>query len=205
MAWILAFSSFCLGAALGFWAEVAAVSTTFLLAIIFSILGIGGYVVCVYVLLSRRLWPSRAQWVASFLHGHSWLTSEALQRTLAIDRRLSWTSAEPQAKGDAYKIDLGKDRVIDGVEFYYLHGWGDYPEKWQLLLLNEWDALVDRPIENKEDEPMVKAFPPTLIRAIEVRIIRPRIRPDGSIPHWLIEDVRLREVRLLRRWWRRII
>lgn len=205
MAWILAFSSFCLGAALGFWAEVTEVSAAFLLAIIFSVLGVGGYIVCAYIWLSRKLWPGRTQWVASFRHGSSWVTSEALQKTLAIDYRLGWTSTEPQAKGDAYKLDLGKDRVIDGVEFYYLHGWGDYPAKWHLLLLNKWGALAERPIEGGEAEPVVKGFPPRLVRAIELRIIRPRVRSDGSIPRWRIEDVRLREVRLWRRWWRREI
>lgn len=169
-------------------------STSFIFAIIFSSLAVVG---AIMIVLSK-IYPNRDKWIAEFRHNSTPISTLELQQTLSKDNRLSWTSPEPQQKNDAYKIDLHKSRVIDGIEFYEKCPSNEFPYGWTLLLLNEWGGLVRRPIQFS-GERIVTTFPVTKIRAIQIVISNPMIRDDGTAYHWRIENVYLREVRLFGR------
>jgi len=143
--------------------------------------------------------------MAEFKHNSFVIRTQDLQQTLSKDERLSWTSPEPQSEGDSYKIDLGKDRVIDGIEFYEKHPSNEFPHKWRLLLLDEWAALVTRPIDGEEGKRIIEEFAAVKLRAIQVVIRQPMLKEDGTPYHWRIQNVHLREVKLFHRYYRKRI
>lgn len=149
-----------------------------------------------------RIWPNRQRWLVKFKHNQVSVIVPELQKVIQEkDERLYWTSPEPQAPGDSIIIELGKYRIIDGIEFYEKTPDNCFPEYWTILLEGEWGELVQKPIDGEGR--IVREFPPTRIHAIEVKIRQPlELGKDGAPYHWRISIVYLREVRLFRRWFR---
>lgn len=204
--WVIAITSFCAGAAIGFWAEVLKISISYSLAILFSVFTVFGFIIFIFLSISKKMWPNRDNWKAEFKHNSIKISIPELQNTLSIDKRLSWISPEPQSEGDSYNIDLGKDkgRVICGIEFYEFKPSNEVPRAWRLLLKNKYGALVDRPIEG-EEKSIVLGFKPTKISAIEVVIKDPMLKSDGTPYHWRIENIYLLEAKVFGKYLKRII
>lgn len=140
------------------------------------------------------IWPNRDRWLAEFIHNGHEVDTVALKKTLSKDKRLHWISPEPQSPGDIYRIDFGKYRVIDGIEFHEKMPTNEFPYKWQLAFLNEWGGDVQRRIVF-EHERIVEEFPAVKISAIEIIILEPRMKDDGTPYHWRIERVYFREIK----------
>lgn len=151
----------------------------------------------------RKVWPTRERWLAEFKHGDTTLRTPDLQDTLKKDRRLSWTSPEPQAEGDRYKIDFGKPRgrEICEVEFYERNPTNEIPYEWTLQLVNDWGVPVRKPFRYTGKRIFIR-FEPIRIHGIEVIINRPMTEVDGIPYHWRIENVYFREAKLFGRWLR---
>lgn len=152
------------------------------------------------ILPITRIWPNRDRWIVEFKHNSFATSPIELQRVIrAKDERLNWTSPEKQAAGDSIKIDLGKYRIIDGIEFYEKHPSNEFPQSWRLLLEDEWSGLAARPIDGTGR--IVKKFPKTKLHAIEI-IIRKPMLVDSTAYNWRISIIYLREIKLFGRWLR---
>jgi hypothetical protein len=161
------------------------------IGVICGVLGVGVVEVVRGILwIILKIWPDRRNWIATFGHnGHE----IELPETLSTDERKKWISPEPQTVGDTYKIDLGKYRVIDGIEFHEKSPTNEFPYKWGIYLLGEWGDLVDRPIMGEGR--IIREFPATKIHGIEIVISEPRKKDDGTAYNWRIERVYLREIK----------
>jgi len=143
-----------------------------------------------------RIWPNRDKFLIEFKHATVTTSPIELQRVIREkDKRLYWTSPEPQSVGDSLRIDFGKYRVIDGIEFYEKIPDNQIPKQWTLLLEDDFGGLVDRPIDGKGR--IVTEFPPRKVHAIEVKVREPlRFKADGIPYNWRISIVYLREVKI---------
>jgi len=150
----------------------------------------------------RSVWHNRERWLAEFIHGSNTIRSLALQNTVNKDCRLSWTSPEPQATDDRYRINFGKKRgrVISGLEFYERSPSNEFPSAWRLFIVNEWLSPIMRHIDGRGR--IIATFSPIKAHGIEVVIREPRLRDDDLPYHWRIENVYFREAKLFARWLR---
>lgn len=106
------------------------------IGIICGILGVGVFeLVWGIKWLILKIWPNRRNWIAMFRHNGY---EVELPETLSMDERKKWVSPEPQTQNDAYKIDFGKYRVINKIQFHEKMPTNEFPYKWQLSFLNEW-------------------------------------------------------------------
>lgn len=115
-----------------------------------------------------------------------------------------WRSINPQVQGMFYKIDLGRKRKFNGVQFD--HGISnETPQGWRMWFFDETSGFVfpgkHRPpyIETGDKETrrgtvaiIVELNPPISARYIKVGIIEPLTKTNGEAYHWRIEAVFLK-------------
>jgi hypothetical protein len=147
-----------------------------------------------------KIWPHREGWSAS-----------CPENSKHLDVNLAWTGAGQRWSqmremriGDFFKLNLDKPRVISQIK---LETEGPrYPKKYMLEVLpnrdSKWEDI------GFYDTLDVKL--PKLRRILGIRwtIIEPNkhIWPDTKFPvAWSIYDIRLTEVRLIGRWWHKVI
>ena len=142
----------------------------------------------------RKIWPTRDTWIVEFRHNGNKIRTPDLRTTLSKDKRAEWVSPNPQSIGDTYIIDLGKYRLIDGIEFYERIPSSEFPKKWTLSLMGEWENLVASPPIHGEGR-IIQEFPPVKLQIIEIMIGEPNTMDDGTPYHWRIQNIYLREIK----------
>jgi hypothetical protein len=102
----------------------------------------------------------------------------------------------PQNKGDFYKLDLRKERLISAV--YFNHGESNkFPNKWQLFLYDSTQRFgspykTNRPPHIDGTGPILAEFE----KAVKTRYIMVRITEPNPDVHWAIESIRIKETRI---------
>jgi len=108
-------------------------------------------------------------------------------------------------RGDYYQLHIHKPRVIKRVEAISM-GYR-YPLKYKLQIKEtdsrDWQEVgeYDGPIDVSFDKPRK-------LVAVQFIITEPRLEPKTVIsksPAWSIYDIRLTEVRLFGKFWKRVI
>ena len=115
-----------------------------------------------------------------------------------------WSMMREQRIGDWYELNLKKTRIISRIEA--ISDIDNSPLKYKLLIQpterSEWVEVGDRngPIDYEFQKP-------SPVFMLRFEIIKPRTEPIGAVgsPAWSINDIRLTEVRLFKRWWKSII
>lgn len=159
---------------------------------------------------TRKLWPNRKDWGAECIPPDS-------QQEHYDDDRLNpnrawkgspaerWSQLREMRKGDYFQLHIRKPRVISRIEA--VSEGHRYPKRYKLLIkhndvadweeVNEYDDYIDVALDK-----------PTKLIGIKLEVVEPRLEPKdfrGRPPAWSIYDIRLTEVRLLEKFWRRVI
>jgi hypothetical protein len=112
------------------------------------------------------------------------------------DLRTRWGTGGPQAAGDWYQIDLGRERVLSGVKLDAGEFRRDFPRGYRVLLSSDgsrWKEVFSLPAYPghfgwKGGKPVYALdggsfapFPPSEGRYVRVELTRPASRYDWSI------------------------
>ena len=156
-----------------------------------------------------NLWPGRDKWTGECKPA---MPDERFYGDQRLDPRRAfrssesrWSQMRAQRPGDYYELKLDKRRIIDRVRFIEdQHG---FPKRYRLLfdlrgdrtweLAGEYDGPVNRDLGK-----------PVALYGLRIEVSEPTLEPlgrEGFPPAWSIHDIRLREVRLFRHWWRKVI
>jgi len=114
-------------------------------------------------------------------------------------------------KGDYYELHIKKPRILSRIEVVCKEN--SYPERFKLEtrendispiweLVGEYDSK-----DGKAGKMEVLLYRPRKVIAMRLTVIEPRLEPESRYgpPAWSIYDIRLTEVRIFGRWWKRII
>jgi len=157
----------------------------------------------------RKLWPGRENWGAECIPPppNEPINDERIDpnRAWKLGPAGRWSQMREMRCGDYYQLHIHKPRVIKRIEAIS-EGYR-YPLKYKLLIKEndsqDWqeDREYDGPIDIVFDKPRK-------LVALQFVITEPRLEPKTVIdksPAWAIYDIRLTEVRLFRRLWKKVI
>jgi hypothetical protein len=145
----------------------------------------------------RNLWPSMEDWTAICLPWHKGDPNKDAKELDAERplRRLGdrWCQMRNMRKGDYYRIDMQKDRLISRVSLRCPHR---YPKKYSIELETD-DPSKEPELIGEFNSPIDYKFPkPRKFRIIEFRITEPDIPPEGVMHSWCVYEVRFWEKRI---------
>lgn len=203
MNWLSSAVIFCLGVSLGFWGAVLKLEANMFLAIFFSILTALLFVIWGILKLRVVLWPGRDSWYAS--SSYEEVTPENNpQKAIDKDRRKQWRSSLPQKQGELFQVDMGKCRMIAGIEFTPDDSWIEKPDKWRMFFYGEQHRILG----HKDGKGLIVVEGkdiPKYIQSFAVEIQEPALdmpydsnyakRNNGVKVYWTISYIKVFEYR----------
>jgi len=156
-----------------------------------------------------KLWPGREGWGAECIPPE--FQQQSVDKRLAPNRAWQGSPAERWAQmremrnGDYYQLHIHKPRLISRIELVS-QGYR-YPKKYKLQIkesdIKHWQDVGEfkGPIDISFDKP-------TELIAMQFTITEPMLELKnvyGQSPSWSIYDIRLTEVRLFGKFWKRVI
>ena len=162
--------------------------------------------------IMHSLWPSRENWGAECIPPES--RTEPTNERVSPNRAWTgspaerWTLMREMRKDDYYQLHIGKSRLISRIQV-------DTDEELRCplkikLQVKERDEQDWEDINGEYEYPINIDFKkkPRKLIALKFIISEPRLEPKniyGQSPAWSIYDIRLTELRLFRRWWKKVI
>lgn len=152
-------------------------SASLLFAIILTILGVALFGIWGFLFLSKKLWP--------------------------VGTKVAWSSGHIQRSGQTYEQTLSKVRIIDRIKVIQGQaGQFNKPKKWRLTIV-EKDCKNWHEYEGYDFIEVTLGTPLKVI-GLSFVIIEPRLPNDRpKAQTWAFEDIKIREVRLFGRYWRK--
>jgi len=149
---------------------------------------IGFGIAALSVFLYMTLWPSRAKWKGILLNSLPPLIGQS---------STNWRTGRPQQIGDSFLLDMGKERLIDKIEFRR-GDWSaiEYPICWAVtlqgknIILPNWERRQYREVAFGRNI-NIELERPERVRMIAIEIVEPR--PNS---HWAVGNIGIREIRL---------
>lgn len=158
----------------------------------------------------HKLWPGRKGWGAECIPPESPRERDSERtkpnRAWQGSPAERWCLMRKMRNGDYYQLHIGKPRVISRIHFD-TQDLMRCPLKYKLQIkerdgqdwedIGEYECPIDIPFDK-----------PRKLVAIQIIITEPRLEPlnvYGQSPAWSIYDIRLTEVRLFGKWWKKVI
>lgn len=148
-----------------------------------------------------KLWPYREGWSADCNERSKALDPNNAWRGGSANK---WTHEKPMQVGDYFILDIAKVRVIDRIRLVTEEP--RRPVEYGLSIKankdSDWESIGEySDLDTKLSQPR---------RMIQIKwtITKPCVEiwvTTGNPVAWSIYDIRLTEVRLLGRWWRKVI
>lgn len=149
----------------------------------------------------RYLWPGMQSWQ---------LESSYLETNISKSFKGEWNSVHPQKKGDEFGLTIrkkkGHARLIDHIRFMQGKFRYNYPLEWAITLSDEKGIITECDMEKGTGFVELTLDKPRLVSRIAVVIVEPRTSSDvPPADFWAFDEIKIREVRLFGRWWRKEI
>ena len=162
--------------------------------------------------IKHGLWPGRENWGAECTPPEH--PEEPVNERVSPNRAWAgspaerWTLMREMRGGDYYQLHIGKSRIISHIQVdtdeelrcplkIKLQIKEKTNQEWEDVN-GDWEYPINIDFKKK----------PRKLIALKFIISEPRAEPKnlyGQSPAWSIYDIRLTEVRLFRRWWRKVI
>jgi hypothetical protein len=134
------------------------------------------------------LWPSKANWKGFLLNS---------PRPLVGQSSINWRTERPQQIGDSFLLDMGRERLIDKIQFQR-GDWSavEYPICWAVtlqgknMILPNWERRQYRETAFGRNI-NIEFERPERVRMVAIEIVEPR--PNS---HWAVGNIKIREIRL---------
>lgn len=162
--------------------------------------GIAASIIGGCIRISKKLWPSRANWLFT-------TNGSAFPEKVFQNNRVNWRKDYPSEE-TFFMLDMLKERVISGVQFEHGNS-NNVPDEWQMSFYSRYKGYV---MPNINGKPFIKGQgvilvseleKPVKARYIRVEVKKPTFEADRLLP-WDIEDIRIRENRI-GKLWRKVI